>query len=615
MEMRRPISTTNPMWLIHIDSSFGEDAQQCIDAVPKDVLPYVVFNISVTNPDKYALIEQCLQVCEANNVFSMVQNSAGSRNSMSDTDVTQYEKLFKTYPHLIGYNFSEQGWGLYSGALDVRLELFCDLLEVARKYGGYLYVNDEHSVANSALNPVAKMKQSKKYAEYTRVYANNFIYGDKTTMGSGYYDNESACLGMFLSGHAGHYAVRFDMYGWSYSGHGQVFGAESSDVIPNSLAWFSCPEAVMGIHIVELMMMTGATIIDGPEIPIITCMFGGRITPAFKNMVCDIFRQVVNKNIFIPTREEVLERTKFAYVCNGSYPHNVTDPLYEGLYQMDGELKANKTWLKKSGRYPTIPSIYDYPADGLFQFCVAKRSPELYTDRWPTTEDKLTELNSIYPEVSTGDLYVGRFDSHLLAYNPYMNINQDASASIPLQNYDGAKLDLVFTPHTFSVINEKDGGLYIYLNNYRTDKDELWAQYPSISEDDKLPRMTQATVQEYMRTTFIDHPTHQTLRRSVVTITGCREQPSYTIRDRGDHEDSECIETYSNGTLTLEIEHNGPLELSINYNTSTGIRNVQTSTGSDIDDAIYTLQGVRVYGPVTPGIYIQGGKKIVIKNQ
>jgi len=46
--LRRPISPEQPMWLVHIDTWNWADPQKIIDLIPEDILPYVVFNISLS---------------------------------------------------------------------------------------------------------------------------------------------------------------------------------------------------------------------------------------------------------------------------------------------------------------------------------------------------------------------------------------------------------------------------------------------------------------------------------------------------------------------------------------------------------------------------------------
>ena len=46
--MRRPLSAEQPMWIVHIDSWNYADPAKIIDLIPEDILPYVVFNISLS---------------------------------------------------------------------------------------------------------------------------------------------------------------------------------------------------------------------------------------------------------------------------------------------------------------------------------------------------------------------------------------------------------------------------------------------------------------------------------------------------------------------------------------------------------------------------------------
>ena len=45
---RREVSNESPMWIIHIDSWNYADPEKIIDLVPEDILPYVVFNLSLS---------------------------------------------------------------------------------------------------------------------------------------------------------------------------------------------------------------------------------------------------------------------------------------------------------------------------------------------------------------------------------------------------------------------------------------------------------------------------------------------------------------------------------------------------------------------------------------
>ena len=50
---RRVINNESPVWIVHIDSWNYPDPEKIIDLVPEDVLPYVVFNVSLYQLERY----------------------------------------------------------------------------------------------------------------------------------------------------------------------------------------------------------------------------------------------------------------------------------------------------------------------------------------------------------------------------------------------------------------------------------------------------------------------------------------------------------------------------------------------------------------------------------
>ncbi len=556
---RRSISPSNPMWLIHIDT-WAHQPQQVIDLIPADIRPFVVMNISlsttVLKDEGYACADSWLNTCAQNGIWAMIQPSSGISNVfLSDTAFSLYESFYKQYPNFIGYNFCEQAWGFDNTTFPLRLGLYIKLLQLGKKYGGYLYINDDFSISNNIYNTVAKFKRNKPFADSTIAYKDNMIYGDKFTNSIGYYDNESGALGAFLSGHASNYAVRYDQYSWPWSGRAKVFGPEilGRDTANGNRALWGCPESVMGVPIVEHILLTGATVIDGPEIPWMTTTYGKDTLPAFTNMLADIYRKIIDGAIRIPTFHEVIARTKIAYVNDVDY--NTTDSLFTGLYAIDGTLKNNRTWFKKSGRYPSIPefalsTIYEISP---FQTTIKKSE---YSKRWITNQAKINEFNSLFPEEYKGDMFVSRVANSWFSYNPYINTDTVATANIPLKYNTCDSISLAYSAHTFSVINESANQLKVYLNNYRTDKNYLWNQYPN--------DFSWYTLQTAIFPDFIAHTRDSALRNSVIKIYGCQNLPSYSLADRGKHLQSIATTSWINGVFTLTISHNGPVDLTIN---------------------------------------------------
>jgi len=86
--LRRPISPSQPMWLVHVNTSNYADPQKIIDLIPADVRPYVVLNLSLSisndgvslfNIDEYwgLIANSWLAGCAQNKMWAMVQCSSG----------------------------------------------------------------------------------------------------------------------------------------------------------------------------------------------------------------------------------------------------------------------------------------------------------------------------------------------------------------------------------------------------------------------------------------------------------------------------------------------------------------------------------------------------------
>ena len=155
----------------------------------------------------------------------------------------------------------------------------------------------------------------------------------------------------------------------------------------------------------------------------------------------------------------MIDRTKFVIindVNSGSADtiYSSPDTLFEGLYRMDGDgnLLNNKTFFKKTGRYPTVPTVYqlDDAAAQSFQIKVNKSA---YSSRWPTIAAKTNEFNTLFPQEYTGDLYAGRHENGWVIYNPYKT-GQVASNSIPFKYNTCDHVELTFSQYTSGVMKE-----------------------------------------------------------------------------------------------------------------------------------------------------------------
>lgn len=547
-EIRRPISPEQPAWFIHIDSWNYADPQKIIDLIPEDIRPYAIFNISLSvshdettgryNVSEYGyeIAKSWLRTCAENKVWAMVQPSSGGfchfpdYSSYNQFEGSVYEEFFKEYPNFIGFNYCEQFWG-YDDRFSVswlqRVAHWNQLLKLTREYGGYLAVSFCGNYWSAGINPIALVKRNPDFAQTAKSCSENFIMCEKYTTQGGFFDVEGICLGTWLSGYAGHYGIRFDQCGWT-----ELVGQNGDSEFP---------PAAGALPIIEHVMLTGQTIIDGPELiwqqcfkEVSTVNVGDgyrsrnwECFPQFVNINIDMFRKIIDGTIRIPSRKEVIDRTQVVIlqdVYSGDDNAKYSGPknLHEGLYLRndDGNLWENKCYFKKTGRYPTIPVAFEL-CDADANSFKYKINQSGFDAGWGDMQLKVGKFNRMFPEEYTGELYAGRLENGWVVYNGLSGIR---NAIIPFKYNTCDRMELAFSKYTVSVVKEYANKVTFYMNNYNES---------GLSKTE------------------------------VIKIYGCTSSPSYSVSSRAGG-NAEVTENFISGVYTLTIKHNGPLDLSVN---------------------------------------------------
>jgi hypothetical protein len=553
--LRRPISPQQPMYLVHIDTWNYADPQKIIDLIPQDIRPFVVMNISLSISHNtttgqfqvaeygYEIAKSWLRTCAQNKMWAIVQCASGGMQQFSEFDLSVYEELYRTFPNLIGFNYAEQFWG-YDDANDhvsVKwsdgINHFAKLLELSNRFGGYLVVSWCGNQWSTNINPIGMLKRVPAFATACEKYTENYILCEKYTTTSYQSDMESLCLGAYLSGYSGNYGIRYDDTGWT-----DATGTHANFSMATSGA----------VHF-EHIMLTGQTVVDGPELIWTQCFKetsnlttadgykkrNWETFPQFINVSIDNFRKVLDGTVRIPTRQEVINRTKVVIVndvnnSNNNDTYSSPQTLFEGLYRMDGDgnYEFNKYFFKKTGRYPTIPTVFrlDDEMAKSFQYQVNRSQ---YATRWPSVTSKVTELNSVFPEEYTGTLYAGRHENGWVIYNPFKT-GVTANASIPFKYNTCERVDLTFSQYTASVMKEFSDHVTFYLSNY-------------------------------------DNVINTGLKTDIIKIYGSSAEPTFSFIERGNHQASVVGGVWDQGVYTLTVQHNGALDVTINCaGTATG---------------------------------------------
>lgn len=577
---RRPISPDHPAWLIHIDTWNTPDPQAIIDLIPEDIRPYVIFNISLSiNHDGttgawknleygYETAKSWLRTCAENNVWAMIQPASGGFSHFPDyssyadmeSEKSVFYEFYRDYPNFVGFNYCEQFWGFddpYSVTYPQRLQHWTHLMQLSHKYGGYLVISHCGSGEySSSVAPLAMLKRDATLAAMCKQHPENLIVCEKFTSTAGFFDIESACLGIYLSGYAGQYGMRFDVCGWP------------DEKVWNGDAGFQTPAGA--IPMIEHIMLTGQTVYDGPEL-IWTEDFkevkeqsaGDGYTkrawerfPQFDNINIDIYRKIIDGTIRIMTRKEVIDRTKFIVINDISPQGGTLDPgyltpatLFEGLYRLDEDGNQNKNilYFKKTGRYPTIPMAMDL-ADELANSFIYKINASQFNGGWDNIQLKQGKFNRVFPEEYTGEMYAGRHENGWVVYNPLAGVR---NASIPFKYNTCEKMELAFGKYTTSVIKEYADKIDFYLTNYTTEG-------------------TQTT--------------------DVIKIYGSSQRPTYTYKNRINSNSCSVSEEWADNVFTLTVKHNGAVDIKVNC---AGIATDRETS--------YTMAGISA--PITPKDY------------
>ncbi|MBQ8623586.1 MAG: carbohydrate-binding protein [Oscillospiraceae bacterium] len=551
--MRRPLGPDSPMYIVHVDTWVTPDPEAVIALIPEEIRPYVVFNISLSvSCDEvaqkflvvqygYETAKSWLRVLAENNCWAMIQPASGGLCHFPDygTDVdlenTLYGEFFREYPNFLGFNYCEQFWGFdgtqfpFAPSAQDRYRHFANLLELTNKYGGYLTVSWCANQWSPGISPIAMLKEIPEWEEACLNYSENFILCEKYTQLSYIRDTESLVFGIWLSGYCGNFGIRYDETGWT--------GGTSDDYTMST-----------GLPIYfERMVLNGATVIDGPELTPVDCILEGDAaetedgyitrtwytTSAFDNVAMDSFKKIVDGTFRIPTREEVIDRTKVILVNDvevGDIDNKYSTPvdLFKGLYQTenDGGLKDNHDLYKSTGRYPTIPMCHDLSDDLSYDFDLVVYKSK-YKQTWTNVNEKVEEFNELFPEEYTGDLYAAHYDNVWVTYNPY-KANQTATGLIPLQYNTCESMELTYSRYTTGLVNEYADKITFYLNNY---------------DDNNLLKA----------------------REDVIVINGATEEPTVTYTDRGISTlKAKVTSTWENGVFTVTVNHNGPIDIEIN---------------------------------------------------
>lgn len=447
----------------------------------------------------------------------------------------------------------------HNGDTGAVAQLTAEYLELFSSKGIYLVLTD----IDDANHRMEKWFENDTLFKAAQKHHKYLVINSKSTSSSGYNTVRSFALGTWLSGLADNWGALTDAWAWYEIRYHKLFAPVMNTTYEDVRRVYTFPETLFAMNMLQ-SYVNGGTVFNA-EHPFYCTGVYDEASWVLKESIIPTMRYMIANPA--ATREQVKDEIKAVYHTDSYLPTNFA----EGLY---GTAQDNNL-LQTSGRYRTLPVLSSkLSAAEASAFGRVLKSADL--------ADKVNILNALYPELSTGDAFVetllggkaGQTGRRLLIMNSLFNENKNQSATLtPTDATFATSMGFILTPHTYLIAHETADSIKIDLNNFRTDKDELWV--PGESENPDWTSFGndwngdhKDYVQDYMKY-HISNPKldkDRDLRSTVITLhTG--ERPTAVVTRNGGStklaDDNFYTETYENGIYTLTITHNGQVNVTI----------------------------------------------------
>ena len=447
----------------------------------------------------------------------------------------------------------------HNGDTDAVAQLTAEYLELFSSKGIYLVLTD----IDDANHRMEKWFENDTLFKTAQKHHKYLVINSKSTSSSGYNTVRSFALGTWLSGLADNWGALTDAWAWYEIRYHKLFEPVMDTTYEDVRRVYTFPETLFAMNMLQ-SYVNGGTVFNA-EHPFYCTGVYDEASWVLKESIIPTMRYMIANPA--ATREQVKDEIKAVYHTDSYLPTNFA----EGLY---GTAQDNNL-LQTSGRYRTLPVLSSkLSAAEASAFGRVLKSADL--------ADKINILNAQYLELSTGDAFVetllgggaGQTGRRLLIMNSLFNENKNQSATLtPTDATFATSMGFTLTPHTYLIAHETADSIKIDLNNFRTDKDELWV--PGESENPDWTSFGndwngdhKDYVQDYMKY-HISNPKldkDRDLRSTVITL-HTEERPTAVVTRNGGStklaDDNFYTEAYENGVYTLTITHNGQVNVTI----------------------------------------------------
>lgn len=579
-ELKRVIDNKHPLHLLNYYAQ--EPVEELWKSIPEDIKPYTVMLIIISekaegSENYIKKIEEVADRCEELKIPYAISNVCGETHFENRLPISYLEERFaKRHKYFYGLNGAElYNTILWRGELESNnCQYLIDSIKLAAKYGGYFFWTDTNRNYDNGMM-VDWFENNELIYSTFKQYSENIVMMNKESFGEP--STYSFMQGLWLAGLIGNYGVSSDWWHWTCNGYKTLFGEYDKYADGNWDRIASYPEN-MYTQSMALVASRGATCFKA-EAPNYSTSVAGEPTAGFQYSILPFYRDILNGDIHIPTREEVLKNTNIAIVGGENF------------------ITSNYN-LKESNLYPNSPYYSIIPL--LPKNLRLEERAVFLNSGVKLIEEKLSskELKQYKYSDVTGDTYISCVGSNWTFINNLENKQGTKSAQFMPHMSNITAVTLTAEEHSFVIANESDDGISFIANNYRTDKRKMIKEVTA--EDRKHVKETWVDINgRYLTLDENGNPKgvdDSKKRITTITLKGDfgGKKPEILWENTPENNKNTRKFTYhvdyAENELTIKIEHNGYVkfkvileenQLTANNQKKESVKETKSKTGAD----------------------------------
>ena len=392
-------------------------------------------------------IKKNVELCNENKIPCAVQIANGETNVNTTIPLSFWNELATNNEYLVGFNAAE----MYNRFAGDNRSYVMDMIRLGVSHGVCMMWTDTNIFGTNGVL-YDWLTQDEKLSGLMREYKEYISLMTKESYGSEAANTDALFKGLWMTDYCENWGIASDWWHWQLDSNGALFDAGSGgDAWKQCLTW---PENMYTQDVVRAVSQ-GATCFKS-EAQWYSNATKGMRTPTYQYSMIPFLEKLVSKEVKIPTKEEMLERTKAIVVGAENWNNFNYNTTYSNLYPSTGQY----------GIVPYVPS--NCPEEELSGYDLVVRENL-------GKAGLKSALDTVYPvQKSEGTAYCETFGDtwYWMNSSEDKNVSQYTEFTTAINGAESVKI--AGEPHVFGIIKENPGSLNVYLSNYRLDKTELW---------------------------------------------------------------------------------------------------------------------------------------------